>query len=167
MSARPLASLSLALFALAACAKSSSPPPQPPAPASADPAEPAPAAPRFFVGALMIPGDPPRSIDWLIRYELGDAPTAKLWIPAQNVEGLAASDVEALAESGVRMTWETIEIAWTIDAEAETCSFEQAGASVECDLEEIDADEFAEYTARDRPQHPEPPFPYASVELDV
>jgi pimeloyl-ACP methyl ester carboxylesterase len=137
--------------------------PEPEASTGAPASEPA-ASARHFVGTLVIPSDPPKSIDWLIRNEPGDA---KLWIPEQNVDALAASAVE-IDESGASvLSWETLKITWTIAADGQSCAFSQAGATVECDVEEIDAEEFAEYTARDRPQHPEPPFPYAVEELKI
>jgi pimeloyl-ACP methyl ester carboxylesterase len=131
-----------------------------------DVAAPAP-GPRYVVGTLVIPTSPPSSIDWLITYETGEQAGAKLWIPKQNVEGLATSAVTVGDAGEIVMKWETLEIGWTIAADTSSCSFEQAGANVECEVEAISAEEFAEYTARDRPQHPKPPFPYASEPLEI
>lgn len=142
-----------------------------PAPISTPTPEPTPTVaaptPHHFVGTLTLPSDPPRTIDWLIRYELGDEANAKLWIPTQNVDAFAATTVTAGEDGAITMKWELLKISWTINAEGTTCEFVQGGVEVNCVLEEIDAQEFAEYTDRQRPQTPLPPFPYVSVNLRI
>jgi pimeloyl-ACP methyl ester carboxylesterase len=123
--------------------------------------------PHHFVGTLTLPSDPPRGIDWLIRYELGDEAHAKLWIPTQKVDGVAATTITTAEDGTVTMDWALFKINWTISADGTTCKFVQGGVDVKCDLDEIDAKEFAEYTERQRPQTPMPPFPYVSVNLRI
>jgi pimeloyl-ACP methyl ester carboxylesterase len=127
----------------------------------------APTGPRHFVGTVTVPSNPPRTIDWLIRYELGDEPRAQLWIPTQNADGLAATTMTVAEDGAVKMSWAVSKIEWTIAADGATCDFVQGGMEFDCDVEEIDAQEFAEYTERPRPQTPQPPFPYASVNLRI
>jgi pimeloyl-ACP methyl ester carboxylesterase len=145
-------------------------PPPEPAPVPTPVPEPILAAapvPHHFVGTLTLPNEPPRTIDWLIRYELGAEAQAKLWIPTQNVDAFAASSVTTAEDGSVTMEWAILKISWTITADGAQCEFVQGGVDVNCVLEEIDAEEFAEYTERQRPQTPLPPFPYVSVNLRV
>lgn len=154
---------------LAAC-HPPAPEPQPEpinAPTAPQPAIGTPTGPRHFVGTLNIPSEPPSTIEWVIRYDLGDEALAKLWIPAQNLDGLAATTTTTAEDGAVTMKWEILKIDWTISADGSRCDFVQGGIVVECDVEEIDAQEFAEYTERPRPQTPLPPFPYVSVNLRI
>jgi pimeloyl-ACP methyl ester carboxylesterase len=123
--------------------------------------------PHHFVGTLTLPNEPPRTIDWLIRYDLGTEANAKLWIPTQNLDAIAATTVTTAEDGAVTMKWDLLKISWTISADGTQCEFVQGGIDVNCVLEEIDAQEFAEYTDRQRPQTPLPPFPYVSVNLRI
>ena len=164
-----LSVFALNLLALGACHPPAPTPEPTPTPTTTQP-EPvveAPTGPRHFVGTLTLPSEPPRTIDWLIRYELGAESHAKLWIPTQNVDGIAATTVTTAEDGAVMMNWAIMKITWTIKANGTQCEFEQGGAVVDCVLEEIDAQEFAEYTERQRPQTPLPPFPYVSVNLRI
>jgi pimeloyl-ACP methyl ester carboxylesterase len=161
----------LALICLATSAIACHPPAPTPTPTPALTPELTPTlaapTPHHFVGTLTLPSEPPRAIDWLIRYELGDEANAKLWIPTQNVDALAASTVTTAEDGAITMDWALLKIKWTISADGTACEFEQGGVDVTCELEEIDAEEFAEYTERPRPQTPQPPFPYASENLRI
>jgi pimeloyl-ACP methyl ester carboxylesterase len=163
--------LGLNLLWVAAC-DPPAPEPEPtttPTPTQPEPAVEAPTGPRHFVGTLTLPSEPPRTIDWIIRYELGadEETNAKLWIPTQNVDGFAATTVNKAEDGAVTMNWAMLKITWTISATGTSCEFEQGGIRVNCVSEEIDATEFADYTQRQRPQTPLPPFPYVSVNLRI
>jgi pimeloyl-ACP methyl ester carboxylesterase len=173
----PLALKSLAMLAMSAPLAMAGvvachpPAPTPePTPTAAPTPEPTPTAaptPHHFVGTLTLPSNPPRTIDWLIRYDLGDEANAKLWIPTQNVDAFAATSVTAAEDGAITMSWALLKITWTISADGTQCEFEQGGVEVNCVVEEIDAQAFAEYTERQRPQTPLPPFPYVSVNLRI
>lgn len=126
-----------------------------------------PSGPEHFVGTLVLPSEPPRTIDWLIRYELGAEPNAKLWIPTQNVDAFAAASVSADDSGTVTMEWPMLKVTWKIRPSGPSCDFVQGGMVVDCQLEAIDAEEFTEHTTYQRPQTPLPPFPYVSVNLRV
>jgi pimeloyl-ACP methyl ester carboxylesterase len=163
----------LLIAALTVLACNAEPPPtvEPtPTPETTDP-EPTPVDPRgHWVGSLALPNN--QSLDWAIAIESPqDAPegepVAYLWIPTQ---GLIRAPLGApvLAEDGsITVTLAMVNATWTIvPGDSPKCTFSQ-GVSLDCDLESVEAQEFAELMTPARPQNPKPPFPYAIEEVSI
>ncbi len=123
-------------------------------------------SPGYWQGAIEVPNGP--AIEWIIAVEMGDDGVleAKIWIPQQEVRGIGLAEPQLADPEGLRFDWAEIGASWVIvSGDAPRCSFTQAGAVLDCDVEAIDAQSFAEYTVLSRPQQPKPPFPYAVEEL--
>ncbi|MFV8754063.1 alpha/beta hydrolase family protein [Nannocystaceae bacterium ST9] len=128
--------------------------------------EPAPSEPPpgHVVGSIALPGG--QSLDFAIALQVdaGKVAAAKLWIPMQ---GVAAVDFDEVRHEGapIELTWKAVGAQWILEFGAEpSCTFSQRGLALECDVEPVAEQAFAELLAPKRPQTPVAPFPY-TVEL--
>jgi pimeloyl-ACP methyl ester carboxylesterase len=141
-----------------------------PAPPTTDVKEPSPPDPRgHWIGLLAIPNAP--DLEWAIAI---DSPpeipegefVAHLWIPSQM---LIRTDLGAPVvndDGSIEVKLAMVDATWTIiPGEEPKCRFTQQGVSVDCELEAVAAEEFAEQMTPKRPQNPKPPFPYAVEEI--
>ena len=118
--------------------------------------------PTHLVGSIALPGA--QTIDFAISLTAdaeGKLASAKLWIPMQGVAGVDFDEVEHEG-APVRLKWKAVDAQWMLEFGAEpTCAFSQRGIGLECDVQPVAEEEFAQLLAPKRPQTPTPPFPYA------
>jgi pimeloyl-ACP methyl ester carboxylesterase len=131
---------------------------------------PPPSDPRgYWVGSLELPNN--QSLDWAIAIEPpADAPegelVAHLWIPTQMLIRTPVGAPVINEDGSIAVTLAMVNATWTIiPGDSPACTFVQQGVSLDCDLEAVDAQEFAELMTPARPQNPKPPFPYAIEEV--
>ena len=144
-----------------------------PAPAAPEPAEPAATGPEVhrWIGSLALPDG--SGLDFAISIAPPDdapeaEPVATLWIPAQMIVRMPIGAPVVDAEGRIAVSLAMVGATWTITpGEEPECSFSQRGMDLDCDLEAVDAEEFAELTTPARPQTPKPPFPYAITEVEI
>ncbi len=171
----PMHRLALVPVALALFACKPAPAPSvAPRPAAADPSEPAPAEldrRGYWIGSLALPDN--QSLDWAIAIETpADAPAgelvASLWIPEQMIMRMPVGAPSFAEDGSIEVRFAAVNASWTITpGESPSCSFTQRGMSLDCELEAVDAQEFAELMTPPRPQTPAPPFPYAIEEVEI
>jgi uncharacterized protein len=161
----------LAILATAACqANPPSTEPSAAPPTAAEP-EPQPQTSQHWLGSLALPNN--QSLDWAIAIEPpADDPDgeaiAYLWIPTQMILRMPLGAPVINDNGQVEVSLAMVGATWTITpGEEPTCSFSQQGQSLPCDLEAVDAEEFAELMTPARPQTPKPPFPYAITEVTI
>ena len=167
--------LTLALLTvIGACDRTKSPePPAAPAPASepepetADPDKDALAAklPLHLVGSLDIPGS---RIEYFARLELVDGALAgKLSIPQQGARDVPLAKI-MFSEETVTFQLEKAGAVWTgtFKGDAIECAFTQGGINLDCSMETVTAEEYAEVAKGGRPQDPKPPFPYDAEDVE-
>ncbi|MFO7565896.1 MAG: alpha/beta hydrolase [Enhygromyxa sp.] len=164
--------VSLSLAALAC--KPEPPPTVEPSPAPAPSADeaPAPVDPRsYWIGSLALPNN--KSLDWAISIEPPPEapegePIAHLWIPEQLLMRSPLGAPKRNEDGSIEVRLAMVDATWTITpGDPPTCSFTQQGMSLDCDLEAIEAEEFAELMTPERPQNPKPPFPYAIEQVKI
>lgn len=161
----PLTLLSLAL--LLACPAEPTTPPTSEAP-KATPSEPEPEPeppPTHVIGTIALPGNAGLDFAITLSSREGKVEAGKLWIPAQGVAGV---DFDAVAHEGgtIELGWQAVGAQWVLEFGPEpVCAFSQRGFALECDVEPVTPEAFAELTVPERPQTPKPPFPYAVEEL--
>lgn len=160
------------LLSCSCATQAASPPPgasAAPEPVLADPS----IEPSYFGGEVILPARgerPSERLMFFVRFEPDEKdPTqtiAKLTIPVQGVDDVelqiydhtaTGSDVE-LVKAGARFVWART------GGDFE-CVLRQGGTELDCELEELDAEEFELLRVPERPQHPKGPFPYRSEEL--
>jgi uncharacterized protein len=165
----------LLLTALLLACKPEPPPVEPaPAPMPTPTASeaPAPANPRsYWVGSLALPND--QSLDWAIAIEPPPEspegePIAHLWIPQQLLMRVPVGAPIHEEDGSIQVSLTMVNATWTITpGDSPKCSFSQQGMSLDCDVEAVEAEEFAELMTPARPQTPKPPFPYAIEHVKV
>lgn len=133
---------------------------------------PTPKDPRsHWIGSLALPNG--QSLDWAIAIEPpADAPdgepVAHLWIPEQLLLRTPVGAPKLNEDGSIEVRLAIVNATWTITpGDSPTCSFSQQGMSFDCDVEAVDAEEFAELMTPARPQNPKPPFPYAIEEVKI
>ncbi len=92
---------------------------------------------------------------------------AKLWIPMQ---GLTGQPFDELEDHGAKLflRWNAAGVAFTVDySDGLSCAFMQMAVPVECSVEAVEPEAFAEAITPERPQNPKPPFPYASEDVEI
>lgn len=135
-------------------------------------AEPSAVDPRgHWIGSLALPNN--QSLDWAIAIEPPadnpeGEPIAHLWIPQQMLIRARTGAPTINEDGSIAVTLKPVSATWTIvPGDSPTCTFQQLGMQFDCDLEAIEADEFAELMTPARPQNPKPPFPYAIEEVEI
>ncbi|PRP95819.1 Alpha/beta hydrolase family protein [Enhygromyxa salina] len=123
-----------------------------------------------WVGSLSLPGG--QTLEWAVSVQPsqdGDGLSeAKLWIPAQMITGTSLGPVKVGADGSMKVEFAAVGAQWTIVPGATpTCSFAQKGAEFPCTISSTDVNDFAAIASPERPQTPEPPFPYAVAELEI
>lgn len=124
-----------------------------------------PSGPEHFAGAIILSPDGKTVVEWFTRVD-AEAGTASLWVPEQGLLDLPVTSFEVEDDGTYVLAWAPLGATLTIDASEEACVFEQGGQPP-CEMEAITAEAFAEYAEPERPQHPEPPFPYAQRDIEV
>jgi uncharacterized protein len=170
-----LLSSSLAL----GCNKSASPDPgaaveAPPTPTDSPEAPPTPPPiaatdvelPLHASGAIELPGG--MTLQYFAKVERGDdGLRGELSIPEQGANDVPLSK---LALEGSTLSFELAEVGatWTVGFgdDGVACSFAQRGMKLSCSLERIDEAAYAQRGKVERPQNPQPPFPYDVVEVE-
>ena len=152
------------LAALAACDRST------PSPTAA-PTEPAPPAatdpvPEYWEGVVALPNQ--QTLEFFVHFTPGGEHAGTIDIPMQ---GARALPLQGVAFEGDRMSFALappIDARWTCtrEGDAATCTLAQHGLELEGEMDAIDAEEFADATKLERPQTPQPPFPYRSEEVE-
>ena len=90
-------------------------------------------------------------------------------IPQQAVRALELSEVE-LTDGKVTFELADFNATWEAQLDGENvskCTFEQNGATYECQMTPIDVETFKKLTALKRPQNPLGPFPYTTEEVGL
>ena len=123
-----------------------------------------------WVGVLDLPGD--LELSWAVSIQAGEdggeRPEAKLWIPEQMVSGVPLGPPVVSEDGSMIIRLRSVGASWTIVPGAEpTCTFTQKGATFPCTVTSTKAEDFAAIVDPQRPQTPEPPFPYAIEELEI
>jgi uncharacterized protein len=133
------------------------------------------AQPSYWLGSLALPND--QHLDWAISIapaeEQGDGDAqgefeATLWIPQQMVIRMPVGAPAFHPDGSISVALGIARATWTITpGDPPRCSFEQAGATIDCNLEAVSAAEFDARMRTDRPQNPKPPFPYAIEQVQI
>lgn len=155
------------VLALVACKPEASPvePPIVSSVAEQDQSEESSALPHhYWIGSLALPNN--QGLDWAIAIEPPPddpkaASVATLWIPEQMLIRQPVGTPIRAEDGSLKVSLAAVNATWTITpGDSPSCKFEQQGVELDCDLEAVDAEEFAELMIPARPQNPKPPFPY-------
>lgn len=125
----------------------------------------------YWVGSLALPNN--QSLDWAIAIEPpADAPEGEaiafLWIPEQLLLRAPLGPPKHNDDGSIEVRLAMVDATWTIiPGDSPKCRFAQQGVELDCDVEAVAAEEFAELMTPARPQTPKPPFPYAIEQVKI
>lgn len=169
--------LCLALLGLVACGPSRPAQPEPSNPpeiaesvpeASPRASEPL-RSPRYYAGAIVVPGAELGFEVELHREDEQTPWTGNIDIPRQGVRAMQLDDVE-VEPRAVTFALTRVGARWSVTLDDEgrpsACQFEQGGATLPCTIADRTLDpNVAVLREPPRPQTPAPPFPYQALEV--